>query len=187
MQEFVLYSRTGQTEGNFKSLINAGRLDIVYQCILMALFKSGAHRRDVVFHAILGGAPKPPVHIAISGNDLRDARIDERSWEGILRNVLNGKEHDGITLDRKPLQQLILEKNESRCKIFVLNKKGDVLESHTLSENNVFVLGDHIGLPKKDEKFILRYGARLSLGKEKYLAASCIDIINYRLDLTVNP
>ena len=51
-----------------------------------------------------------------------------------------------------------------------------------MSENNLFVIGDHIGLPKNDESFVLRYGTRLSLGKQKYLAASCIDIINYRID-----
>jgi tRNA pseudouridine-54 N-methylase len=44
------------------------------------------------------------------------------------------------------------------------------------------VLGDHIGLPKTVESFALRYGEKLSLGKQPYLAASCITILNYLLD-----
>ncbi|UCD92940.1 MAG: tRNA (pseudouridine(54)-N(1))-methyltransferase TrmY, partial [Methanobacteriota archaeon] len=63
MREFVLYSRKGRTDGNFKSLREAGRLDIVYQCILTSIFKSHAHRHDVVFHAVLTGPPKPPLRL----------------------------------------------------------------------------------------------------------------------------
>jgi tRNA (pseudouridine54-N1)-methyltransferase len=182
MQEFLLYSRTGRTAGDFTSLLSAGRLDVVYQCILMAIFKAGAHRDDVIFHAILGGAPKPPVHLEVSGNELRDARIDERSWEGILKEALNGVEHPGIKKDTTPLQKLVADKHEAGYKIFVLSNEGAPFNGKDLAENNLFVLGDQIGLPKADESFVLRYGTKLSLGKEKYLAASCIDIINYLID-----
>jgi len=40
-----------------------------------------------------------------------------------------------------------------------------------------------VGLPKNAERFVLRYGEKVSLGKTPYLAASCITIINYMLDL----
>ncbi len=182
MREFLLHSRTGFTDGKFDSLVDAGRLDIVYQCALMSLFKAAAHRHDVVFHAILNGPPRPPLHMEISGNDLQDARIDERSWQGILRKVLGGKQHPGIKIDRTPFQKLIKQKDEAGYKIFVLNNRGTSLGEQEFTENVLFVLGDHIGLPKNDELFALRYGEKLSLGREKYLAASCIDILNYYLD-----
>ena len=51
-----------------------------------------------------------------------------------------------------------------------------------INDNPVFVLGDHVGIPKKDEKFALRYGEKISIGRVKYLAASTIDIINWWLD-----
>ena len=44
------------------------------------------------------------------------------------------------------------------------------------------LVGDHIGWPKTVESFVLRYGEKLSLGKQPYLAASCITILNYLLD-----
>ncbi len=172
----------GRTDGNFGSLEGAGRLDVVYQCILTSIFKSQAHRQDVVFHAVLGGPPKPPVHIAVSGGGLRDARVDERSWEGILRKVLGGGEHPGVSMDGKSLQALVRERHGSGYKVFMLNDRGEPFADAVLGKDNLFVLGDQVGLSRNDEGFVLRYGRKLSLGREKYLAATCIDVINYLVD-----
>ncbi len=183
MREFLLCSRTGRTDGNFRSLVDAGRLDVVYQCILTSIFKSQAHRKDVVFHAVLGGAPRPPVHIAVSGAELRDAKVDERSWEGILRKVLSGGEHPGVTMDTSPLQGLVKERHEMGYRIFMLNDRGEPFGKAELGDDNLFVLGDQVGLSRNDEGFVLRYGRSLSIGREKYLAATCIDVINYLMDM----
>jgi tRNA pseudouridine-54 N-methylase len=40
-----------------------------------------------------------------------------------------------------------------------------------------------VGLPKKAEAFALRFGEKISLGKTPYLAASCVNVINYLLDV----
>ncbi|VVB92254.1 tRNA (pseudouridine(54)-N(1))-methyltransferase [uncultured archaeon] len=179
MREFILYSRTGRTDSRFQNLREAGRLDVVYQSILMALFRSHAMRRDVVFHAILSGPPAPPLELVVDGEKLRDARTDERTWEDILRKVLSGREHPGITIKKSSLQQLVKEKKN----IFVLEESGESIRTIDLGENPVFVLGDQVGLPKKDEEFVLRYGKKVSIGEKAYLASACICIINYVLDL----
>ncbi|KYH42584.1 MAG: hypothetical protein AYL33_002020 [Candidatus Bathyarchaeota archaeon B63] len=70
----------------------------------------------------------------------------------------------------------------SRREIYVLEEKGQDIRSVRFGESPVFVLGDHVGLPKKDEAFALRFGKKISIGKRPYLAATCIDIINYLLD-----
>ncbi len=185
MFEFVLYSRKGRTDGKFRSLLDAGRLDIVYQCILTSIFKSHAHRHDVVFHTFLNGPPSPAVHLEVDGDRLHDVRLDERTWEGILRKVLNGGTHPGVTTKKESLQAFIRDRSEAGVDIFVLEERGKNISELEFDESAVFVLGDHIGLPKKDEKFVLRYGEKISLGKQRYLAASCIDIINYILDRQV--
>jgi tRNA (pseudouridine54-N1)-methyltransferase len=179
MREFILYSRTGRTDPRFQNLREAGRLDVVYQSILMALFRSHAMRRDVVFHAILSGPPHPPLELVVDGEKLRDARTDERTWEDILRKVLSGREHPGISVKKSSLQQLVKEKKN----IFVLEESGESIRTIDLGENPVFVLGDQVGLPKKDEEFVLRYGKKVSIGEKAYLASACICIINYILDL----
>jgi len=177
MREFILFSRTGYTDGNFTNLREAGRLDLVYQCALTALFVSHNIRSDVIFRAVLTGPPKPPLCITIDGSTLHDVRVDEITWTEILKNVLSGKEHPGITVEKKSLQELV-----KRDEIYVLEEGGEDISKVKFGENPVFVIGDHVGLPKNDENFVLRYGKKLSLGKQKYLAASCVDIINYNLD-----
>ena len=180
MIEFILLSRRGRTDGNFRSLREAGRLDVVYQCILFAFFTSGAIRRDVIFHAILGGPPRPPLHLIVDGRKLRGVRTDERSWEEILRKVLSGGPHPGIHVKRESFQG-VLRTMKGRD-IFVLEEKGRDIRNVELGDNPVFVLGDQVGLPKKDELFALRFGTKVSIGEKPYLAATCVDVINYLLD-----
>jgi len=180
MREFILLSRKGRTDASFDCLRDAGRLDVVYQCILPGLFLSGAIRRDVVLHAVLNGPPRPPLNLAIDGEHLADVRTDERTWENILRKVLSGGSHPGIALGKESLEQLVKERGKRN--IFVLEEKGKDVSEMTFGANPVFVLGDQVGLPKKTEGFVLRYGAKISLGKRRYLAATCVDIINYLID-----
>lgn len=184
MIEFILLSRRGRTDGNFRSLREAGRLDVVYQCILFAFFTSGAIRRDVVFHTILGGPPRPPLHLIVDGRELRGVRTDERTWEEILRKVLSGGSHPGIQVRKESFQGLL--RTMSHREIFVLEEKGQDIRSVRFGDNLVFVLGDQVGLPKKDEAFALRFGTKISIGKRPYLAATCVDIINYLLDSRID-
>jgi tRNA (pseudouridine54-N1)-methyltransferase len=182
LMEFILFSRKGRTNGNFKNLREAGRLDVVHQCLLLAFFTSGALRRDVLFHIILGGPPRPPVHLTFDGRKLRDVRTDERTWEDIFRKVLSGGTHPGVQYARESFQDVVKTKRS----IFVLEEKGEDVQNIDFGETPVFVLGDHVGLPKKDEKFALRYGTKISLGRKPYLAATCVDILNYILDRRLN-
>jgi tRNA (pseudouridine54-N1)-methyltransferase len=171
----------GRTDPNFNSLHDAGRLDIVHECIVSSLFLSHGLRRDVKFHAILNGAPKPPMHVEIDGETLFDVRTDMETWQSILRKVLAGKSHPGIKVDKTSFEGLL--KAEAQTKqVYVLEEGGKNLSEMVLPDNCLFILGDHVGLPKKVEDFALRFGEKISLGKRPYLATSCITIINYTLD-----
>jgi tRNA pseudouridine-54 N-methylase len=183
MRSFILYSRLGRTDGNFRNLHDAGRLDIVHECIVASLFLSHAIRRDVTFHALLSGPPSPPLHLTIEGAKLHDVRTDQQTWENILKRVLTGGAHPGITVEKTSFEALLKTKAQTGgTNIYVLEEKGkDVSEVETMG-NSVFVLGDHIGLPKTVESFALRYAQKISLGRRPYLAASCINILNYLID-----
>jgi tRNA (pseudouridine54-N1)-methyltransferase len=180
-REFVLFSRLGKTDPNFSSLHDAGRLDIVHECIVGSLFLSHGLRRDVTFHAILNGPPNPPMHIQINGENLYDVRTDMETWQKILKKTLSGKTHPGITIDKTAFETLMKTKAQTH-QVYVLEEDGKDVNQVVFPENSVFVLGDHVGLPKRAEDFALRFGEKISLGKTPYLAASCITIINYSLD-----
>lgn len=176
-----MFSRLGRTDSAFTNLHDAGRLDIVYECIIASLFLSHGLRRNVTFHAILNGPPNPPIHIQINGETLYDVRTDVDTWQSILRKVIAGKNHPGISRNKTSFEALLKSKAENR-KIYVLEEGGKNIAETALDSNAVFVLGDHVGLPKKAEAFALRFGEKISLGKQPYLAASCITVINYLLD-----
>jgi len=96
--------------------------------------------------------------------------------------VISGKTHPGITTSKTSFEALLKAKAET---VYVLEEGGKDIAKTELPANAVFVLGDHVGLPKKAEAFALRYGEKISLGKQPYLAASCITILNYLLDRQV--
>jgi tRNA (pseudouridine54-N1)-methyltransferase len=180
-REFIVYSRKGRTDSKFMNLVEAGRLDLVHECIVASFFLSHGLRRNVWFHAFLSGPPNPPLHLKIDGRTLYDVRTDQQTWTGILRKILAGKNHPGIELNRTSFEVLLKAKADE-ASVYVLEEDGKDINEISIGRNSVFVLGDHIGLPKTVENFALRYGEKLSLGKQPYLAASCITIINYLLD-----
>jgi tRNA (pseudouridine54-N1)-methyltransferase len=181
MREFLLYSRIGRTDTHWNSLHDAGRLDIVYECIVTSLFLSHGLRRDVNFNAILNGPPKSPTHLHISGAELYDVRTDIETWQVILRKALNNKAHPGVATAKTSFEALLKEKAPSHA-IYVLEEGGKPIGDAEITDNPLFILGDHVGLPKKTETFALRFGEKISLGRQPYLAASCITILNYTLD-----
>jgi tRNA (pseudouridine54-N1)-methyltransferase len=183
-REFILFSRLGKTDASFRNLHDAGRLDIVHECIVASLFLSHGLRKNVVFHAVLNGPPNPPLHIKINGASLHDVRTDIDTWQRILKKVISGKTHPGIITSKTSFEALLRAKAEN-SRIFVLEEGGKDVAETELPENCVFVLGDHVGLPRKAEVFALRYGEKVSLGKHPYLATSCITILNYILDREV--
>lgn len=181
MREFILYSRLGRTDAKWTNLHDAGRLDIVYECAVASLFLSHAIRKDVVFHAVLNGPPSPPVHLKAEGATLRDVRTDQQTWTNILKKVLAGKTHPGISTEKLSFEALLRMK-AGNSQIYVLEEGGKDISEVNIGENPVFILGDHVGLPKKVEAYALRYGEKISLGRKPYLAATCISILNYILD-----
>lgn len=181
IREFILYSRKGRTDSNFKTLRGAGRLDIVHECVLASLFLSHGLRRNVVFHALLYGRPSPPIHVEINGSMLQDVRTNQERWREIFQRILSNKAHPGIYVNKLGFEALLRTKVK-KGPIYVLEEGGKDVFTVDIKSNPIFVLGDHVGLPKKVERFALRYGEKLSLGKQPYLSASCITILNYILD-----
>jgi tRNA (pseudouridine54-N1)-methyltransferase len=162
-------------------LRDAGRLDITVECAVASLFLSHAIRKNTLFHTILNGPPQPPLHLQIDGATLHDIRTDQGTWTQVLKKVLSGKPHLGITLTKTSFETLLKTKAEN-SQIYVLEEGGKDINQTQIGDKPVFVLGDHVGLPKNAERFALRYGTKISLGKTPYLAATCITILNYLQD-----
>jgi len=187
MRTFVLYARKARTDNKFKldDLINAGRMDLICRCISSALWLSHKVREDVRMFVVLNGPSKPPVTICFQGSELSKVYVDERTNAAWIKNILSMKfgkewlEVEGTKVSRKSFQEVL---SELKGKNYVLHEKGEFIESIKIDKNPIFVFGDQVGLPDKEEKFALRNGEKISLGKNVYLASSCISIINWICD-----
>jgi len=75
--------------------------------------------------------------------------------------------HPGVSVVRLSLQGVVREKEREGGNVFVLEEKGEDVWKVKFGENPTFVLGDQVGLPKKDERYVLRFGRKISLGKKR--------------------
>lgn len=186
MREFILFSRQGTTAAPFDvSTLGGTSLDIVARCISAAFCVSGHIRRDVTLHIFLGGPPSPPVCLRFDGNSLRSLDPSERGiGEAILGalNSLKGRPApQGITASRISLEYYIRNYCIGR-RMYVLEEGGRDIDQVDLRDA-IFILGDKVGLPKKEEIFVERHGAeKLSIGSTRYFSSHCIVILNYELD-----
>jgi len=58
---------------------------VVYQCILDVAFHVPCDTQGRGIPCDPGGPPTPPLELEVDGAHLRDVRLDERTWEDILR------------------------------------------------------------------------------------------------------
>ncbi len=189
MREFILYARKAVTSSNF-SLNDlpgsGGRMDLVARCVCNALWISHDLRRDSCIHVVAYGAPNPPRVISFYGSLLRDVTPDERNIASWIKKVQKAKNlNPGIRVRKLSFQQLIAELASDGRFFYILHERGrDIREVlPALKEDSTFVLGDHLGLPAKEENFVTRFPhEKLSLGSTSYLASQCIAILNYELD-----
>ncbi len=200
MRAFILYARKGATSSNFSLndlAGSAGRLDIVARCVTQALWLSHRLRQNVAFYVVLGGMPDPPRTIGFFSDNIRRLSPDERSVGSWIKKALETYERErkirdewkkvqeGIYVTKKDLVPLVKELKEvCNYSIFVLHEKGRNIRNVEIKEPACFVLGDHMGLPKKVEDYIVKsLGAeKISIGPENYLASSCIAVVHNELD-----
>lgn len=199
MREFILLALKSWTSPDFDvlHLPEAGRIDLVCRTISNTLWISNDLRRDVILHVVMNGPKYPPKVITIKGETLKGFEYDEiglaKKIKDALKKGINLKMHEsievspGFFISKNSFESLVKEKAVNN-KIYYLHPKGvDILESEISDDdNNVFIFGDYIGLPKKTEKLLKDLGAiKLKLGKTMLFASHCPIVVNYVLDRNI--
>lgn len=192
---FILYARKASTDANFDIHDlsgKGGRMDIVARCLQAALYLSREIRRDTELFAVLNGPPRPPKTMWFRGSEYRGVAISESSIAKCIKNALafsvskRGEWREtgaGVYISSRSFQEIISDAAKAKKQIHILHEKGKDIRALKFSREAVFVLGDHIGLPLKEERFCERYGAeQISVGAKSYLASQCITLINAELD-----
>lgn len=195
MKEFILYSRKGVTSEKFnlKSLAGSGgRMDLIARCVISTLWVSHKIRQDSRFIVSLNGPPNPPLALSFDGKNLARVTPDERNVALWIQKVLKKRREargskewlevkDGINLSGKSFQDLIRDREERN--LYLLHEEGGDIREAEIKDNPVFIVGDHIGLPKEESEFAERLGAKkISLGPESYFSTQSIVLVHNELD-----
>ncbi|MDA3836032.1 MAG: hypothetical protein PF542_00255 [Nanoarchaeota archaeon] len=191
MKHFIYYSASGTTSGKAISdgnLMKAGRIDIAIHSLIQGLFLSHDFRKDVTFHLILNGMPDPPKHIEILVND--DTPISKKDVATIMKKLLYkykpGEKKEvfpGCFVEKKSVMRVIDELMAKDVEIFMLDKKGESLRDIEIPDECAFLLGDHEGFPKKEEKYLRKILTPVTVGPHIYFASQVVAVVNNELDV----
>ena len=89
---------------------------------------------------------------------------------------------DGIIVKAISFEHLVKEKALHQ-EVYMLDRKGSDIRETSISDNAVFLLTDHIPMPKKTFNSLTRQGVmKLSLGPTMLHASQCISVIHNELD-----
>ncbi len=196
MREFIYYSRTAPTAGNFiqEDLMKSGRLDIAIHSVIAAFFLSHKMRTDVKLHLVFAGPPDPVKHLELFPETEGQTSIDKiylskKNIEGVIKKMLykyrEGKKNEifpGYWIEKKPLLKLVEELIKEGKNVYILDPKGEDIRTVKIKENPIFVLGDHRGLPGKEFKRLKKISTPVSIGKKEYFASHTVAIVNNEID-----
>jgi len=162
VRTIVMYSHSG--------LKRRLRFDVIVDVIRMACLYSHGIRDDTEVYVVLMGE-SPPKTIHISRGTVDKFPPDPKGVEEVILSR---------SWPEVSFRQLMRELFQR--KVYVLEEDGAPIEKCEVEES-VFVIGDHIGLPKVEERFLLSHGAqKISLGKIPLTAPAAAAVLQYLLD-----
>jgi tRNA (pseudouridine54-N1)-methyltransferase len=195
MRTFVLRARKGSVCGG-KILSQVGHGDhseIIAHALANAFYFSNGIREDVEVYVVLESSPDFPRTLKFTANEgLSFPGFHERAILQVVADMLirgqqvqkNQMQHlaPGVAIygfGFEVLLRTLLEKG----KVYLLENKGTDIRAVDFIEDGIFILSDHLAMPKKSIKGLERKGVvQLSLGRKVLFASQCIVLIHNELD-----
>jgi len=189
MREFIYYSKNAVTSGSLikDDLKKAGRMDIVCNVIISCFFVSNEMRKDVKLHLIFDGPPNAPRHLVFDSS--KDLPISKKDVAGLIKRMLYKspdceglKEiYDGCSIEKKSFEHLVKELDNEGKNVFILGEKGEDIRDLKLKGNEIYIIGDHEGLPKEKNKLLKRID-HISVGPWILFASQVFVLIHNEID-----
>ncbi len=171
-------------------------MEYLAQIIINALFISKGHRDDTVLTLVLEDSSDYSRAITIAGDAIGSlGGLTESALLGTCAAALDDAKNlakeqkiscdNGLNVTAISFERLVKQKAEEGH-VYILDRKGtDIRESPDLT-NPVFLLTDHIPMPKKTFKSLQRQGViKLSIGPVMLQASQCVSVIHNELDRIV--
>ena len=193
MREFLIRARKAPVDPE-RFLGNVGEnshVEYLAQVMQHALLIAQGHRTDTRLTLVLENSADFSRAITVDGGSLGSLKgWTEQALVEFLADVVGrgkglakGQETtfiDGVTVSATSFEYLI--RNHARA-LLVLDPKGPDIRTEAALDNALFVMTDHIPMPRNTLKYMRRLGARsVSLGPVMLHAAQCISVIHNELD-----
>jgi tRNA (pseudouridine54-N1)-methyltransferase len=193
MRRFVVIGRTATASPDFllRDLPGtSGRLDVLLRCVRAALLVSHGIRKDTLVYLVLLGGASAPRSLRIDGAATRYVRPDEYSLATTVKKALSVPiessgfvfARTGIWVARGGLEVVLADLPPLAS--YVLDIAGSDIRSAPLDAGeNVFFLGDHLGLDPETRRQIDAFGAQpIGLGPVGVHADDAITLVGNELD-----
>lgn len=175
------------------ALGEAAHVEYLAQIIVNTLFISKGHRDDVTLTLVLENSRDFSRAITLRGNaigdlgGLNEATILDRLAGCLHQGQQLGKEESivtdaGILVSATSFEHLAKQHLE-QGRVYLLDRKGADLRDQPLQEPATFLLSDHVPMPRKLEKSLVRQGAEpVSLGPVMLHASQCVVLVQNEFD-----
>lgn len=195
MRTFIIKARKGTTRWQRVRSQVGGKehFEVIAHSVINAFFVSSDFRTDVEVYIVLDSTEDFPrtIHLS-SAQGLSLAGFHEDAIVSLFEQVL--KNSQGLQKDDKKTIapgvivygfgfERLIASLPSNSTLYLLDKKGQDIRTTALASNPVFLLSDHLVMPKKTVAGLKRKGLELlSLGHKMLFASQCIVLINHELD-----
>lgn len=195
MRTFILRARKGTTRWTqLKSQVGAKEhIEVVAHTIMNAFFISNGFRADVEVYIVLDSSEDFPRTIKLCGEEgLSISGFNEEAILDVIELALKEGQRlqkdetlnvaPGLHISGFGFEKLMTQLLKTRT-VYLLDRKGDDIRSTLIAPDPVFVLSDHLAMPKNSVKSFLRRGLNLlSVGKKMLFASQCVVLIHAELD-----
>jgi tRNA (pseudouridine54-N1)-methyltransferase len=88
----------------------------------------------------------------------------------------------GVFVEKKSFEEVLEELSEAHP-LYLLDPRGRPIGRVELEEDPVFILGDHLGIPRKQRRFARKLSdCMISLSEVPYFTSQCIAVLHFHLD-----
>jgi len=199
LREFIVRARKAPVDPDrFIAAVGTGaHVEYIAHMIVNALFISKGHRHDTVLTLVLEDSPDYSRAISMRGdslgnlNGMTEKAILDACSESLRAGIGLSKEcsvtsENGMEVTAISFEHLVKTRAAER-QVYMLDRKGSDIRDLTMAEDAVFLLTDHIPMPKKTFNSLARQGVKkLSLGPVMLHASQCISVIHNEMDRMIH-
>ena len=193
MKSFVLRARkvSSDPERLLQQVDSEAHAEILAHVLMNALYRSSALRTDTDAYLVLEAGADFPKTVRCSGAEgVSFPGFSERSILGTLaealrlgRGLFKGEERPlapGISLLGYGFEQVVKNLGDQGRPIFLLDQDGAFLGDHLSIPDPVFLLSDHLAMPRKTVAGLERLGVKpVNIGPELLFASQCVSVVHY--------